>query len=265
MFAAVPFDQQITDSYFVVAHFHYVLFGGAVFPIFAAIHYWVPKMYGRMMDEGLGRLAFWLMFIGFNLTFFPMHVSGLLGMPRRIYTYHAGLGWDLWNMLSTIGSFVLALGILVVVVNFLKSVRTGAVAGPDPWGGETLEWATASPPPPYNFLEIPTVRSVEPLWDQPELRGIDQQVHEPRRVLLGHETLGTSVMDADAEAVLPMPHGSYVPVATALGLAGIFAGLLTGVIAVTVLGVGTAVLGVLFWFRVREEAAEPHVVVGVSA
>src|SRR6266508_3320465 len=133
MFAAVPFDQQITDSYFVVAHFHYVLFGGAVFPIFAAIHYWVPKMYGRMMDEGLGKLAFWLMFVGFNLTFFPMHISGLLGMPRRIYTYHPGLGWDLWNLLSTIGSFVLGLGILVVIVNFIKSVRTGAVAGPDPW------------------------------------------------------------------------------------------------------------------------------------
>jgi cytochrome c oxidase subunit 1/cytochrome c oxidase subunit I+III len=265
MFAAVPFDQQITDSYFVVAHFHYVLFGGAVFPIFAAIHYWVPKMYGRMMDEGLGKLAFWLMFIGFNLTFFPMHIAGLLGMPRRIYTYHAGLGWDLWNLLSTIGNYILGLGILVVMVNFVKSVRAGAVAGPDPWGGETLEWATSSPPPSYNFLQIPTVRSAEPLWDQPELRGIDQEVHEPRKVLLGHETLGTSVMDADAETVLPMPHGSYVPVATALGLAAIFSGLLTGVVAVTVMGVAVAVLGVLFWFRVREEEPEPHAVVGVSS
>src|SRR6266571_3875456 len=119
MFAAVPFDQQITDSYFVVAHFHYVLFGGAVFPIFAAIHYWIPKMYGRMMHEGLGKLSFWLIFLGFNLTFFPMHVSGLLGMPRRVYTYHANLGWNVWNVLSSVGSFVLSLGILVVLVNFL--------------------------------------------------------------------------------------------------------------------------------------------------
>ncbi len=265
MFAAVPFDQQITDSYFVVAHFHYVLFGGAVFPIFAAIHYWAPKMYGRMMDEGLGKLAFWLMFIGFNLTFFPMHISGLLGMPRRIYTYHPGLGWDLWNMLSTIGSFVLGLGILVVIVNFMKSLRTGAEAGPDPWGGETLEWATTSPPPPYNFLEIPTVRSVEPVWDQPELRDMGHAVHGRQPILVGHETLGTSVVDADEESVILMPHGSYVPVATAFGLAWTFGGLLTGVVAVTVIGVAIALLGVLFWFRVREEEEPgPPVVAGVA-
>jgi cytochrome c oxidase subunit I len=264
MFAAVPFDQQITDSYFVVAHFHYVLFGGAVFPIFAAIHYWVPKMYGRMMHESLGKLAFWSMFIGFNLTFFPMHISGLLGMPRRIYTYHGGLGWDLWNLLSTIGGLVLGLGILVVIVNFLKSVRSGAVAGPDPWGGESLEWATSSPPPPYNFLEIPTVRSLEPVWDQPEIRHLDQQVRDPANVLLGHETLGTSVMDADEESVLPMPHGSYVPVTTALGMAGIFAGLLTGVVPVTVIGLGVATAGILFWFRVREHEPEARLAVGVS-
>jgi cytochrome c oxidase subunit I len=264
MFAAVPFDQQITDSYFVVAHFHYVLFGGAVFPIFAAIHYWVPKMYGRMMHESLGKLAFWSMFMGFNLTFFPMHISGLLGMPRRIYTYHGGLGWDLWNLLSTIGGLVLGLGILVVIVNFLKSVRSGAVAGPDPWGGESLEWATSSPPPPYNFLEIPTVRSLEPVWDQPEIRHLDQQVRDPANVLLGHETLGTSVMDADEESVLPMPHGSYVPVTTALGMAGIFAGLLTGVVPVTVIGLGVATAGILFWFRVREHEPEARLAVGVS-
>jgi cytochrome c oxidase subunit I+III len=213
------------------------------------------------MDEGLGKLAFWLMFIGFNLTFLPMHISGLLGMPRRIYTYHAGLGWDLWNLLSTIGNYVLGLGILVVMANFVKSLRTGAVAGPDPWGGETLEWATTSPPPPYNFLEIPTVRSAEPLWDQPELRDLVHQARDPEAVLVGHETVGTSVLDAEPEAVLPMPHGSYVPVATALGVAGLFAGLLTGVIAVTVLGIGIAVTGVLFWFRAREgEPESPRVV-----
>src|SRR5215217_6485354 len=135
MFAAVPFDQQTTDSYFVVAHFHYVLFGGAVFPIFAAIYYWFPKMSGRMYHELAGQASFWLVFVGFNLTFFPMHVSGLLGMPRRVYTYPDGLGWDAYNLLSTVGAFVLALGILVIVLNVLWSLRRGAPALADPWGG----------------------------------------------------------------------------------------------------------------------------------
>jgi cytochrome c oxidase subunit I+III len=264
MFAAVPFDQQITDSYFVVAHFHYVLFGGAVFPIFAAIHYWVPKMYGRMMDERLGKLAFWLMFVGFNLAFFPMHISGLLGMPRRVYTYHAGLGWDLWNLLSSIGSFVLALGILVVIVNVMKSLRGGEEAGPDPWGGESLEWATSSPPPAYNFLQIPRVRSVEPMWDQSELREPVRGSREGE-ILLGHETIGTSVLDADEESVLTMPHGTYVPVATAIGLSAIFAGLLTGAIAVTAIGLAVALTGTLFWFRVREEEPHPRRDAGVAS
>jgi cytochrome c oxidase subunit 1/cytochrome c oxidase subunit I+III len=152
----------------------------------------------------------------------------------------------------------------VVIVNVLMSLRTGALAGPDPWGGETLEWATSSPPPPYNFLEIPTVRSAEPLWDQPELRGLDQRLLDPERSLIGHETLGTSVLDADEESVLPMPHGSYVPVATALGMAGIFAGLLTGVVAVTVLGVGIAVAAVLFWFRTREDEPGGRLVTGAE-
>src|SRR5919197_3051189 len=218
MFAAVPFDQQITDSYFVVAHFHYVLFGGAVFPLFAAIHYWVPKMFGRMLNEALGKLSFWLIFIGFNTTFFPMHISGLLGMPRRIYTYHAGLGWDGWNLASTIGSFVLGVGILVVLANFVVfALRKGKPAGRNPWGADSLEWATSSPPPAYNFLEIPTVRTAEPLWDQPELSTLNDVVHEPARTLAaGHDTLGTTVVDAEPESVLGMPHGTYVPITTAL-------------------------------------------------
>jgi cytochrome c oxidase subunit I+III len=256
MFAAVPFDQQITDSYFVVAHFHYVLFGGAVFPIFAAIYYWIPKMYGRMYHEGLGKLAFWLIFIGFNVTFFPMHISGLLGMPRRVYTYQPGLGWDIWNLVPTVGGFVLALGILVVLVGWAHAVRRGRPAGPNPWNADSLEWATASPPPHYDFAQIPTVRSREPLWDQPELRDLGHRVHERRRALAeGHQTLGTSVLDADPEAILVMPSGSMAPVTTAAGIAVVFAGIHIGMLPLGLLGGAVAVGGLLAWFRRDEEHA----------
>jgi len=168
MLAIVPFDWQVHDTYFVVGHLHYVLFGGSVFGIFAGLYYWLPKMSGRLLDERLGKLHFWLMLLGFNLTFFPFHLLGLLGMPRRVYTYGSGLGWDLWNLISTIGSFLVGLAVLVFVYNFTVSIvlRRGAVAGPDPWEGHTLEWATSSPPPPYNFETIPGVHSRRPLWDQ---------------------------------------------------------------------------------------------------
>jgi cytochrome c oxidase subunit I+III len=254
MFAAVPFDQQITDSYFVVAHFHYVLFGGAVFPIFAGIYYWVPKMFGRMLSEGLGKLSFWLMFVGFNLTFFPMHILGLLGMPRRVYTYQPGLGWDLYNSMETIGSYILGAGILVTAANFVRAVwmGRGRPAGSNPWGGDTLEWATTSPPPEYDFLEIPTVASAEPLWDQPELRDMDRRVIDHERTLTaGHDTIGTSVLDADLESLLPMPHGSFVPVLTAAGLGLIFGGLITKVEPLIAVGVALWIGSVLAWFRDR--------------
>jgi cytochrome c oxidase subunit I len=253
MFASVPFDLQATDSYFVVAHFHYVLFGGAVFPILAAIYYWAPKMTGRLMHEGVGKLSFWMIFAGFNLTFFPMHIMGLLGMPRRVYTYHGGLGWDAWNLLSTIGSYVLALGILVVVVNFLWSLRSGALAGPDPWGAPDLEWATASPPHHYNFLEIPTVRGNTPLWDQPELREMGHRVHDHRRTLAGgHDTLGTSVVDAEPESVLAMPESTHAPIVTALGITGVFVGVLTLLYPLIVIGGLIFIGGLLAWVRPKE-------------
>ncbi|MEZ4869284.1 MAG: cytochrome c oxidase subunit I [Caldilineaceae bacterium] len=168
MFAVVPFDQQVTDSYFVVAHFHYVLIGGMVFPLFGAFYYWLPKITGRLMDETLGAWNFWTMFVGFNLTFFPMHIAGLLGMPRRYYTYEPGVGLETLNQIETIGAYLLAFGILLFIINWIWSLRSGAEAGDNPWNAGTLEWATTSPPPPYNFRVIPTVTSGNPLWHGPE-------------------------------------------------------------------------------------------------
>jgi cytochrome c oxidase subunit I len=163
--AVFPVDWQLNDTYFVVAHFHYTIFGGAIFPVFAGLYYWFPKMSGRFLNERLGKLSFWLIFIGFNATFLVQHALGLSGMPRRIYTYQPNLGWSTYNLISTIGSFVLGVGVLVTIVNVARSLKVGAVAGPDPWKGNTLEWLTPSPPPPNNFDAIPRVRSIEPMRD----------------------------------------------------------------------------------------------------
>jgi len=165
MLGAAPFDWQLGNSYFVVAHFHYVIVGGILFTLFAAFYYWFPKMSGRMLDETLGRLHFWLFFGGFHLTFDFMHIPGILGMPRRVYTYEPGRGWDTWNFIVTIGVVFQGLGILVFLINLLWSYRRGKVAGNDPWDAWTLEWSTSSPPPPYNFAAIPSVQSRRPLWD----------------------------------------------------------------------------------------------------
>ena len=166
MLACVPFDWQLSDSYFVVAHFHYVLFGGTIFAIFAAVYYWYPKAIGRMLSEKLGKWHFWLMMIGFNMTFLPMHFSGILGMPRRIYMYDADRGLDLWNMLSSIGVIFQGLAVLFFVWNLVRSYSKGEPAGNDPWDAWTLEWSTSSPPPDYNYNPLPQIRSRRPLWDQ---------------------------------------------------------------------------------------------------
>jgi cytochrome c oxidase subunit 1 len=165
MLSAAPFDWQLSHSYFVVAHFHYVIVGGILFALFGAFYYWFPKMTGRMYNEGLAKLHFWLFFIGFHLTFDFMHIPGILGMPRRIYTYEPGRGWEVWNVIITIGVFFQIAGVLVFVANLLWSMLKGRSAGNDPWDAWTLEWSTSSPPPEYNFATIPTVRSRRPLWD----------------------------------------------------------------------------------------------------
>src|ERR1700719_1407995 len=165
MQGAAPFDWQLTASYFVVAHFHYVIVGGIVFTLFGAFYYWYPKISGRMYNETLAKWHFWLFIIGFHLTFDFMHTPGILGMPRRIYTYEPGRGWDIWNLIVTIGVFFQAAGILVFIGNLLWSYLWGELAGSDPWDAWTLEWSTTSPPPTYNFAAIPEVKSRRPLWD----------------------------------------------------------------------------------------------------
>ena len=171
MHASPPADLQQTDTYFIVAHFHYVMFGGSMMGLFAGVYYYFPKFTGRLLDETLGKVHFWVTAIGMNLTFFPMHFSGLLGMPRRIYRYDAGQGWDGFNLASSIGAYILGAGMLVFVWNVIRSRRSGAIAGNDPWGAPTLEWMIPSPPPEYNFARIPVVTSRYPLWDlrQPQL------------------------------------------------------------------------------------------------
>jgi cytochrome c oxidase subunit 1/cytochrome c oxidase subunit I+III len=250
MFAVIPFDQQVTDTYFVVAHFHYVLFGGAVFPILAGIHYWLPKISGRMPSEGLGRLSFWLVFVGFNLGFFPMHISGLLGMPRRVYTYPGDMGWGTLNLLSTIGAYVLAVGLVVVAVNIVLTYWRGEPAGDDPWGAPTLEWATSSPPPPYNFASVPIVRSASPLWDESS--------HATNVTLPdGHQTTETSLLEGDPQRVLHMPSESLVPLALAIALALIFVGLIFGAwwVAIVAGALAALALGAWHWPVGREREA----------
>ncbi|RTL72957.1 MAG: cytochrome ubiquinol oxidase subunit I [Hyphomicrobiales bacterium] len=227
MTAAVALDWQLHDTYFVVAHLHYVLLGINLFPVLGGIYYWFPKMSGRMLDETLGKIGFWLSFIGFNIAFFPMHLLGLLGMPRRIYTYETGLGWDRINLVITVGAFLLALGIAVFLFNVARSLRHGRVAGNDPWGGGSLEWSTTSPPPAYNFAVIPFVASRHPLWENALDEGPQRSVVRRGFVLdAGKETAGTTLLDGMPYTIVRIADETYVPLALAVAITLFFVALL---------------------------------------
>jgi cytochrome c oxidase subunit 1 len=217
MLASVPLDLQIHDTFFVVAHLHYVLIGGSVFPLFGALYYWFPKWSGRMLSERLGQLNFWLMFIGFNVVFFPMHQLGLQGMPRRVYTYLPQTGWGSLNLLASIGAFILAAGVLVFLINVFWARSAGAIAGNNPWGADTLEWSTSSPPPVYVWEYLPTVEGRYALWMQNEKTPLVVGLSTTKR-----EILSTSVVDAFPELRFEVPGASIWPAAVALATAVAF-------------------------------------------
>ncbi len=257
MTASVPVDWQLTDTYFVVAHLHYVLIGINVFPVVGAAYFWFPKMTGRFLNETLGRWNFWTMFIGFNAAFLPMHLTGLLGMPRRVYTYNDYGGWHLLNLLTSIGSFVFAIGVLLFFVNVFRSLKHGAPAGKNPWDAPTLEWSTSSPPPPYNFAVIPTVASRHPLWE--DRLGGDGLVSSIDRGMLldtGKETIGTTALDAEPDMVLEMPEDSFAPVVLAGGLSVLFVGLLLRAWPAAGFGAAIVVAAIVLWMWPRRDLRE---------
>ena len=247
MHASPPVDLQQTDTYFVVAHFHYVLFGGSIFGLFSGMYYWWPKIYGRVLDERLGKVHFWLMLLGFNVTFFPQHYLGLIGMPRRIYTYAPDLGWNFWNLVSTIGAFIIALSILVFIVNVFKTTRSGMVAGPDPWDARTLEWAIPSPPPVYNFGVLPTCHGRDELWLQKHGDG-HGGAPVPRPPAPTRETL----------AAIHMPPPSYWPILLAAALLVMLCGLLISTYQIIIGGLLTLYCMIKFMLEYHRPPAEAH-------
>jgi cytochrome c oxidase subunit I+III len=248
MFAAIPFDQQLTDTYFVVAHFHFVIFGAAVFPILGGMYYWFPKVTGRMYYERLGQASFWVCFFGTLLLFFPMHILGLVGMPRRNYTYPPGLGWTGYNVVESIGGYILAIGLLMVAGNLLVSLFKGEASGPDPFGGDTLEWSTSSPPPAYNYAVIPKVSSPYAMWDKEDREAdVDALARGDRTLQLGHETVTSTVVDAEWDEILDMPSDSPWPITLAAAVAGIFAMLLTGHLFVAAVFAAVGALALVRW------------------
>jgi cytochrome c oxidase subunit I+III len=248
MFAAIPFDQQVTDTYFVVAHFHYIIFGAAVFPIFGGMYYWFPKITGRLYFERPGQVSFWLLFVGTNLLFFPMHIVGLLGMPRRVYTYPDDLGWAGYNLAETIGAYLTLAGILALLGNLAVSLFRGAPAGPDPWHGPTLEWTTSSPPPEYDFAVVPTVTSAYPNWDRADREEDRRRLAAGTFVLeSGHEQAAVTPVDARLSEIVRLPHESPWPVVLALALSLVFVMLLIGQYGVAGIMALLCLLALLGW------------------
>jgi len=238
MHSSPPADLQQTDTYFVVAHFHYVLYGGSVFGIFAGTYYYFPKITGRFLSEKLGNWHFWISLIGMNLTFFPMHFSGLLGMPRRYYQYDAGQGFEIFNLMSTVGTLILMIGTLFGLINIWKSWKGGEMASSNPWGAATIEWAIPSPPPDYNFAELPQIKSRHPLWNTKE--GAE----------LVHETTWAEEKDrripTSQELGIVMPNPSIWPLITAVGIIVMFSGLMF-LEKSTATGVAIMLTGTLWW------------------
>jgi cytochrome c oxidase subunit I len=260
MTASAPLDWQLTDTYFVVAHLHYVLIGINVFPVVGAVYYWFPKFTGRLLDERLGRWNFWTMFLGFNLGFFPMHVVGMLGMPRRVYTYPAGMGWSLQNLIISLGALLFAVGVLLLLINVAVSLRRGRPAGEDPWGAPTLEWSVPSPPPPYNFAVIPQVASRHPLWEE-QLGESEARSKLSHGLLLdrGRETIATTPLDGEPNLILEMPGDTLAPLWLAVGLAAAFAGAALHAWWLSVVGGLVCVAALVAWFWPRRvHVGEPE-------
>ena len=262
MLAFVPFDWQVHDTHFVVAHFHYVLVGGMLFPLVAGIYHWLPLFSGRMPSRSLSRWGFWLTFIGFNGTFFVMHWTGLMGMPRRVYTYEAGLGWDLPNLVSSVFGFVMAFGTATVLVDWLLHFRLGAKAPPNPWGADTLEWAAGMPPRSYNFASLPTLATRHPLWDHPDLvTTIPEGRHALPRAAHGRrETLGSDPLTGAPREVIHLPGNSWWPLVGALLVAALCIALLMKVYAAAAVFALAAVAVLLRWSW--ENGAHPKAAAG---
>ncbi len=259
MVAVVPFDVQVHDTYFIVAHMHYVLIGGVIFPIFAGLYHWFPKMTGRMMHATMGIYSFWATFIGFNLTFFPMHIMGFLGMPRRVYTYPRELELDGYNLLATGGAFLMGLGVLVFLIDVIHSLVFGDKAEDNPWQGDSLEWSVSSPPPIFSFITFPIVRGRHPLWentaaDDTELRKLQEVLTAEPQHWRGN--LVTDAIDATPQAIQHLPGPTYLPLVAALATSIVAIGILSAAYLVSVFGLVVLIVMIMRWVWPKRQVLE---------
>jgi len=252
MHSIVPSNGQQHDTYFVVAHFHYVLFGGLIFAIFGGFFYWWPKVFGHFLNETMGKANFWLLFVGFNLTFFPMHIVGLAGMPRRTYTYGTGYGWEILNQLETVGAFIIALSVLVFFVNVIVSRKRKVIAGSDPWDGRTLEWSIPSPVPAYNFLEVPEVHHFDDFWHR---KYTEDEDHRLVRLPSGGSDEGEHVADGSH---IHLPSPSYWPLVFSLGLPISGYGFVFKNWWILAAGVAILMFGLTAWLIEPDTATDVH-------